>query len=814
MTSKQANVSPSHPVHVLKFGGSSLANADGIERAIEIMRDRTEDHTLFVVVSALEGVTNKLFEIGRLAPRTPDKAAEEVEALHQRHLNLLETLAIATPENRKVLEQEFEELRQLITPNSDMEYGSWHDRIISTGEKLSSFIFAEAVSRKFAPAKAYLASQFIRTNRVFGSAEVDEKTTGTLIRETFAQIADHIPIITGFIGSTVDNEITTLGRSGSDYTAGIIAEALRADKLEIWTDVDGVMSADPRLVETAVTINQLNYEDMAELSLNGAKVVHPKTVNPLKSLNIPLEVRNSFHPEHPGTLIRSDFPSNGNFRSITKSGPFTFVVIKADPEQELAEVVTRAEELIAGQNIVIQSRLVQYRDHHAVLVLDIEQVTAYPELQASLQEIKGAEIHLREEVYQLKLFNNRLLDDNEFANRVFRLLNARHIKTVDFINPDNRRYVSLFLKKEDVKTAARLINDHFCIDDNPIHLFVAGIGTIGGRLLEQIRELDHPRYNLKVIGVCNSRRMAWNQHGINLSKVSNEVAEGAPTDWEAIIEQLTQPHRHQQIFVDATGDPEVAREYPRLLKNGIHIVTPSKQANTFEQEYFRTLMELSRKHDAHYHFETTAGAGLPVISTIADLVETGDTITEVSGVLSGTMNYLFDELEQGKPFSEIIRKAKEEGYSEPDPRDDLSGEDVARKFIIMARVSGLEVERAELEVESLCPADLSEVDLDQFFEGIAKHDSAWQSKIELAQSKNETLRYVGRLKAGQISIGVESVPKNSPLGQLSGSDNLIEIKSNRYAHSPIIVQGPGAGRDVTAGGVLADVMKIASLIAV
>jgi len=801
-------------IKVLKFGGSSLEQASNIKRAISITKERTNSDRPIVVVSALGGVTNQLITITQVAESNPEVARDIKNQLLEQHLRVIRDLGIMTAKIEDFINDRFDALSNLINHPEPFKPGVWKDRILAIGEQLSAYIFADALSKYWRKAKPYEAQHFIRTDDTHGQAEVDTETTKELIQTSFGESNGVIPVITGFIGGTKKKQITTLGRSGSDYTAGLIAEALQAERLEIWTDVDGVMSADPSLVASAETIKQLGYDEIAELSRHGANVVHPKTVNPLKNLDIPLFVKNSYNPTHPGTEISSNHQQNGTFRSLTLNGPFTFLILRSDDDKQFNDAISYILDEFSKRNIEFRSRLIQYEDRHAVLIFETDHIADAQKIVEELEIDRkhDTEVILKKRISQIKLFNNSTLDDEHLSNRILKLLARKKINPVDFIIPDNQRYVSIFLDNSDLKTAARLINDHFCIDDNPVHLFVAGIGTVGGTLLQQIEELSHPVYNLKVIGVCNRTNSIWKQSGIDVSSLTNELKHGEPTNWDRIIDQLTEPHRHQLIFVDCTGDEGVARRYADLFRHGVHVVTPSKQAHTREQSYYKELIENAKANQAHFLYETTAGAGLPVISTIKDLNETGDQINEISGVLSGTLNFLFDNLEQGKSFSEIIKTAKEEGYSEPDPRDDLSGEDVARKFMILARTSGLTIERDELKVESLSPEDLQDVPLEEFMDGISNYDEFWKDRINKAVENGNTLRYIGSLKDGMVTIGVQEVSKDSPLGQLSGTDNMVQIKSERYSVSPITIQGPGAGKEVTAAGILADILKISSII--
>lgn len=392
------------------------------------------------------------------------------------------------------------------------------------------------------------------------------------------------------------------------------------------------------------------------------------------------------------------------------------------------------------------------------------------------------------------LLNNKIESnpDSELT-----LLKHKHLPVLEKLVDSSRK----------LKKAANVLIDQLKPNGRSIPVFIAGTGAVGGTLIHQISELSGT-YSIKITGVCNTRHYVWDENGINPHNLDSRLDEGDRTQWEEVLKLLKARSSKPLIFVDATGSAEVARLYPAILEAGIHIATPSKRANTFEQAYFERLQELTQSNGLEFHYETTVGAGLPVISTISDLLATGDTITEISGVVSGTMTYLFNALEKGDDFSKAVKKARELGYSEPDPRDDLSGEDVARKFLTLARTIGLKVERSEIDVETLVPEKLISVDRKTFLKEISEVDEYWKSKIDRAREKNETLRYVGKLTNHDISVGIQSIPIDSPIGQLRGTDNLFQIFTRRYSDTPIIIQGPGAGKEVTAAGVLADILKI------
>lgn len=794
-------------VHVLKFGGTSLKDRSFIEQAVNIVEARAETHRPVVVVSALADVTNRLIYLADELPYKSEESDRLIEDLKKMHLDLAGSFSQIDREQKKDLETLFEELKWVYT---DVEKradqpGAWRDHILSFGERASARIFAFALSSQHAgyPVES---QHIIKTDNTFGEANVIPELTRELVRDALTNNGK-IPVVTGFIGSTKENQITTLGRSGSDYTAGLITEALQADHLEIWTDVDGVLTADPNIVPTADHIDRLSFDDISELSEHRAKVIHPKTIRPIKDRDVSIQVRNSHNPDHPGTLIHRSFRSNGSFRSIIVTGPFTYFEVPAAYIQQLNRYLDKIIGSTTNSDDVSYSRT-SLNEPARFIVRQQTYDRIYDSLRGWAGR-KGIELSPTHELHNVKIFTNRLYESDRPLNEILEMLNRKGIRPITFHRGRQQRHISLLLQEKEAFTAARLINDYQIDSRKTVDLFVAGIGAIGDTLIRQIGKLKRDDIRIRVIGLCNSKYVFWDKKGLDLNNLP-DPSEAEPTNWPSITGELTRPERHNTIFVDATGSAEVARIYPELMREGIHIATPSKLANTFEQSFYDRLQEQTRQFKAEYRYETTVGAGLPVISTIHDLLDSGDTIREISGVVSGTMTYLFNQLEQGIPFSRAIIDAREKGYAEPDPRDDLSGEDVARKFLILARTLGHQIERSQLSVESLIPDELQKLDADAFLERLPETDDLWTSRMESALERGETLRYSGTLKQdGSIDIGIRTIPKDSPLGQLKGTDNLIQISTDFYSDRHLIIQGPGAGKEVTAGGLLADILKIA-----
>jgi len=807
-------------LHIIKFGGTSVANADRIRRAVSIVAERKREHDVAVVVSAFSGVTNDLISMSEMAATGNGAFVTHFSQLRERHLETAEDLS---PDNAALkdhlsrlldmLSAEFESLAQQ-GKLSQQE----RDSIMSYGERLSAAVFAAALEQAGMPAKAFEATAFVRTNDRFGDADVDQVTTSVLTKKVILPINGTVPVITGFIGSTEDGRITTLGRSGSDYTAGIMGEALMADVVEIWTDVDGVLTADPNIASNAVTIPQLNYSEMAEMAQFGTSVVHPRTVLPLKELKIPILIKNTLNPSAEGTLITdSDEETMNTLRSVSLKKRVVLFGLRSKGLDKIRGFLGRALDALNHANVpVLYSASASAEFGFSVVFepeyLDQARIVLHEAFERVYQAGLLNEPIVRTEISMVTVIGDRLTNDVGLSGAVLTVLGANNLAPISLAKGAANRHLSLIMEKQDALMAVQLLNDHFCIHARQVRLFVAGVGTVGAELLRQIKALKKTSVNLSLIGVCNRSKTYWHSQGIDADEVDDLLSRGQLTQWDDTIDRLIREFPYRTIFVDCTGSQDVARLYAKLLKAGIHIATPSKLANTMEQSYFDELNSYHEETQVCYHYETTVGAGLPVIHTIRDLMQAGDTVHRISGVVSGTMTYLFDVLEHGMSFSEAIKNAKLLGYSEPDPRDDLSGEDVARKFMTLARTAGYRVERKELQVESMIPDELKEVSLEEFMDRIGEYDDFWRHRIEEAKAEEKVLRYVGILDEGKIRVRVEAVPVKSPLGSLSGTDNQIAITTDRYNKNPLIIQGPGAGREVTAAGLLADIQKVCDMI--
>ena len=806
-------------ISVLKFGGTSLRNSAAVNRAAEIVKSKSEKSNPVVVVSAIAGVTDQLILMADRYADNTDEIETRIDTLMEMHHHILDELLTNTHgEKRKAIDNYIDELVDELRENlkelssSNGSAKAMRDRILSIGERLSSFIFSKVLADRGLTSDAHVASKFVRTNARHGEADVDTEVTRSMIRDHLLPLNGNVPVVTGFIGSTPDNVITTLGRSGSDYSASLLGEALDADEIEIWTDVNGILTADPHIVPNAQPIRELNYDDIAELSQHGAKVIHPKTITPLYGSNIPLWVKNSYHPEQEGTLITSRPTRNGAFRSVTVAGPYLYVNLHSKSYHPITQHTHSLLELLKEHNFLVEQVNSQKSDEQIRLLINTDDEEGVLKLLNNWEGCEECSVDYKPEVYQIKYFNNQLKTNTRLSRAVAAMLSKKGVNPISFHKAAGARFLNLLVAREEAYLTARLINDHICNGHHTVHVFLAGLGTIGGTVHQQLMELKELPFDVHVIGACNSRNMIWNEIDLNLENLHDELEKGEDTHWPTIIERLSEPQRYRTIFVDATGNPKVAGYYADLMETGIHITTPSKMANAMDQSYFDKLMKLRKEMNVEYEYETTVGAALPLLNTLVEMQRNGDRITELAGVVSGTLTYVFTKLEEGEPFAETISNALEMGYTEPDPRDDLSGEDVVRKFMILSRTLDDPISREEIEVTSLVPDELQDCDVDTFLKELQKYDKEWSARIKQALEHGKTLRYVGRYTDAGIKVGVEEVPKGSPLGQLKGTDNILQIYSERYSHSPIVIQGPGAGKEVTAAGLINDIIKIGTKI--
>lgn len=808
---------------VLKFGGSSVATPERVRSVIEIIKPCLSDRVA-VVFSAFGGVTDALIEVSRLALEGDEAYAEKVDALAKRHMQAVREL-IDIQKQSGILAHVKIKMNEL----DDVLHGVYLvkertprtlDYIMSFGERLSAYIIAEAMKDQGIAAEYLDARELIVTDNQFGQAKVNFGATHKRIADHFSR-HDDVQIITGFIARADSGETTTLGRSGSDYTAAIFAAALQATALEIWTDVNGMMTADPRLVRKAFTVPEMSYEEAMELSHFGAKVIFPSTMQPAMVSRIPIWIRNTFNPAFQGTVIHAQ-PANGKLvKGISSMNGVSLLNIQGSGLLGVVGVSMRLFATLAREriNVILIS---QASSEHSICIA-IESHAAAQAKRAIekefLHEIRSEEIdevHVEDSLSIVAVVGDGMKHAPGTSGRMFAGLGRNGINVMAIAQGSSERNISAVVRQVDIAKALNALHESFFLSDRKLlNLFLVGTGLIGNTLMRMMNDqfaklARENRLEVNVIAVANSTRMLFDVEGLPLDSCIPTMKEAGETmDLGGFVRRMMATNKPNSIFVDCTSSEEVTDRYAEILDANISIVTPNKKANSGAYEKYEDLKAIAFKRGVKFFYETNVGAGLPVINTLNDLLWSGDRVIRIEGVLSGTLNFIFSAFTEGKKFSEVVKEAKSKGYTEPDPRDDLSGMDVARKILILSRETGLPLELKDVEVQNLVPPDCrGDMSVEAFFERLAQHDAAFDQLRMEAASRGEKLRYKAVLEDGKVRVHLGSVDEQHPFYSLSGSDNIILLTTERYHDRPMVIRGPGAGATVTAAGVFADIIRI------
>jgi aspartokinase/homoserine dehydrogenase 1 len=813
---------------VLKFGGSSVANPERISSVIEIVKpylQRGEINAL--VVSAFGGITDHLIEASTAALSGKDEYTALLAKIDQRHLDAVRGL-VSMQRQSSILAQ----VRVVINELEDVLHGIYLvrertprtlDFIMSFGERLSAYIIAEAFRDKGIEAGFLDARKVVRTDTHFGSAKVDFTATDRLIRDHFTT-AKTLQIITGFIGSSETGETTTLGRSGSDYTAAIFAAALKADSLEIWTDVDGMMTADPRKVRKAFTVPEMTYSEAMELSHFGAKVIFPATMQPVMSRAIPIWIKNTFNPTFAGTCIHGK--ANGRELAIKGISSMAGISLLSVEGSGLLGVVGTSKRLfgvLASERINVILISQASSEHSICLAVETKYSSrAKMVIEHEFQyEIRGGEM---DEVYAedglsiIAIVGEGMKHNPGTSGRMFNSLGKSGINIHAIAQGSSELNISAVIREEDTSKALNVLHEAFFLSDRKVlNVFLAGTGLIGNTLLKMIgNQRDHlsstNAIEINLVGVSNSKKMLFDEHGIDPPKgLERLLTEGVPLDPRVFLDKIKALNLSNSIFVDCTSSESVADYYHELLNDNVSVVTPNKKANSGNYSRYAALKAAAQKRGVKFLYETNVGAGLPVINTLNDLLLSGDKVIRIEAVLSGTLNYIFSSFALGKSFSHIVGEARTKGYTEPDPRDDLNGRDVGRKILILAREAGVKLEIDQVTIENLVPKDLQKVkSVEEFMTMLPKFDAHFEKLRSDAAFNGEKLRYMAVLDDTGVRTHLTGVGQQHPFYSLAGSDNIILITTERYNERPMVIRGPGAGAEVTAAGVFADIIRIAN----
>lgn len=808
---------------VLKFGGTSVGTPERIRRVKKIIDSQSSP--CVVVVSAFQGITDELKQISEYAAARNAQYKVLLEKVVTRHKEYARQLV---PGERKgtVLDAAgniFADLEQTLSGIFLIRELSKHslDEVMSKGELLSSLIISNLIDESL-----HLdARKFIKTDSNFGYANVDFTRTNPLINEYINNPGRHV-VVPGFIASNQRNETTTLGRGGSDYTAAIIAAAINSEVLEIWTDVDGFMTADPKKVDKAYAIESLTYSEAIELSHFGAKVIYTPTLRPVYRKNIPIKVLNSFNAESKGTIItnKSSDQNISPIKGISSIDHIDLITLQGTGMVGVTGISMRLFGALARRNIniiLITQASSEYSITFAIVPSDscmaIDSI--HEEFKNEIDFNKELKILIEKNLSIIAIVGERMKNTPGISATLFKSLGRNGINVIATAQGSSELNISVVIKNESLKKALNVIHDGFFLSrTKEMHLFVAGTGLVGSSLLRQLRK-QHAKllsdHSLKVnlMGVANSRRMYIDKKGVSFENYREALKNhGKKCDISVFIQQMTKMNLRNSIFIDCTADNHVASTYAEILSKYVSIVAANKIACSSEYKYYQKLRNLANEKGVRFMYETTVGAGLPIIKTINDLVLSGDRILKIEAVLSGTMNFIFNELSPETPLSSAIRKAREKGYSEPDPRIDLSGTDVVRKIMILAREAGYPLEQKDVQVHKFLPDECFKGDLNDFFEKVRKqHDAEFEKKRQELAKQNKKWRFFATLDQGKARVELLNIGAEHPSFNLEGSNNIILITTDRYNELPMVIKGYGAGAEVTAAGVFADLMRVVNV---
>ena len=807
---------------VMKFGGTSVGSKESIISLKRIVE--AENDNVIVVVSALGGITDKLIATSKLALNGDKSYIKEIELMAERHHTMVDDVIIDPQKHDRLITA----IDNLIDQLRSIYYGVYLIRdlsektkaaIVSYGERLSSQIVAALVD----DAKWYDSRKFIKTTQKHGKHILDSELTQRLVRETFAEIP-HIALVPGFISSDVHSgETTNLGRGGSDYTAAIIAAALNAEVLEIWTDVDGFMTADPKVIRTAYTINELSYIEAMELCNFGAKVIYPPTIYPVCVKNIPIRVKNTFNPDAQGTVIKSSVDNDRKpIKGISSIKGTTLITVTGLSMVGVIVVNRRIFTALADNGISVfmvsqasseNSTSIGVRDEDANEAVSVLNQEFAKEIQTGAMFPMHAESGLA----TIAIVGENMKHTPGIAGKLFGTLGRSGISVIACAQGASETNISFVVDSRLLRKALNVIHDSFFLSEyNVLNLFICGIGTVGGNLIEQIRsqyeELKRTRrLKLNVVGISNSSKAIFSRDGIDLANYHEMLEKADPSNTEHLRNEIIGMNIFNSVFVDCTASGEVAELYQTLLEHNISVVAANKVAASSDYDSYIKLKETALRRGVKFLFETNVGAGLPIIGTINDLRSSGDKILKIEAVLSGTLNFIFNEISECVPFSETVKRAKEQGYSEPDPRIDLSGKDVVRKLVILAREAGYKVEQEDVEKHLFVPDEFFKGSIDEFWENLPSLDAEFELRRKALEAENKRWRFVAKMDHGYTCVSLEAVDRNHPFYNLEGSNNIIMLTTERYKEYPMLIQGYGAGAGVTAAGVFANIMSIANI---
>ena len=823
---------------VMKFGGTSVGSVKSILSLKEIVEAEARTQPVIVVVSALSGITDKLITMSQMAKQGDERYREEFDAMVRRHHSMIDT--IIQDINKRVdlinnVDQLFDQLKSIY-------YGVYlihdlskktEDTIVSYGERLSSHIVAAMVKNGV----RMNSRDFIRTQKKQGKHVVDADETTKLVKEAFSSVssdsvaANKIYVVPGFIARDSDtHETTNLGRGGSDYTASILAAVLNAEVLEIWTDVDGFMTADPKVIKSAYTINELSYVEAMELCNFGAKVIYPPTIYPVCVKNIPIKVKNTFNPEHPGTLIKANIENDQKpIKGISSIKGTSLITVTGLSMVGVIGVNRRIFTTLANKGISVfmvsqasseNSTSIGVRDEDAEAAVEVLNAEFAKEIETGAMFPMQVESGLA----TIAIVGENMKQTPGIAGKLFGTLGRSGISVIACAQGASETNISFVVDGKFLRKSLNVLHDSFFLSEYKVlNIFICGIGTVGGMLLEQIRTqqqflMQSRRLKLNVVGISDVDNFVLDRDGIDLDNYEQILRAGFPANTEHMRDEIVKMNIFNSVFVDCTASKQIATLYQTFLEHNISVVAANKIAASSDYDSYLKLKQTARDRGVWFRYETNVGAGLPIIGTINDLCNSGDKILKIEAILSGTLNFIFNEIAADVPFSETVRRAKEQRYSEPDPRIDLSGTDVIRKLVILTREAGYKVEQDDVEKHLFVPDSYFEGSIDDFWAKLPELDADFEARRKVLESENKRWRFVATMEADEkdpssfkTSVALKEVPYGHPFYGLEGSNNIVLLTTERYKEYPMLIQGYGAGAAVTAAGVFANIMSIANI---
>ncbi|AZA77892.1 bifunctional aspartate kinase/homoserine dehydrogenase I [Chryseobacterium sp. G0186] len=812
---------------ILKFGGTSVANSQNILLVENIIKKESLQDRVVVIVSALHGVTDQLIKAAEYASVKDEGYLQVIKILEEKHLSLVKELIPILEQSSwlSFVKKHFNDIEDLY--NGIFVLGELTDRIkdkiASYGEFLSSSIIAARLQYQQLDCIWMNSSELIRTDSHFTNAKVNVEVTENNLKNYLNNHHNRIIIGPGFIARDDKNNATTLGRGGSDYTASIIAAAVHADELQIWTDVNGMMTADPRLASNAKPISEISYHEAMELSHFGAKVLYPPSIQPVMVKNIDLKIKNTFDPDAKGTLVSHHLEAIKNETQqivvgISNMSNIALLTLEGSGMVGIPGISAKLFQCLSQEKINI-ILITQGSSEHSITIAIHEKDRSIAEnainfsFADDINLKRIAPIKIETELSIVAVIGENMKSRSGVSAKMFGCLGNNGINIRAIAQGSSERNISVVISEKDTKKAVNILHEEFFESEiKQIHLYICGTGNVGSKLIQQIYEQnqylrENFLINIRIAGLSNSRRMIFSNQGISEEEYSNwheSAVESSPQDF---AKEIISRNLRNSVFVDITASPEIPEVYERLLKRSINIVACNKIAASSDFEKYKTLKNTARNHNCNFYFETNVGAGLPVIGTINDLIKSGDKITSIEAVLSGTLNFVFNNYDGSRNFSEVVAQAQKEGYTEPDPRLDLSGMDVARKILILAREAGYPLQLEEIENIGFLPEACMQGDVEHFYKKLAEYEDHFKTLLTNARKEEKILKYVAEFKDGKAKVGLRHVASESDLFHLYGKDNIVIFKTLRYSEQPLVIKGAGAGAEVTASGIFADIIR-------